>query len=123
MPDKKTGKEQPSVLGFYKENVGPEELLAQIRGDSSGPYVEVPTYLRNRLEVVVGSRFVGRLNRIVKENGERLDMEAEGVFEVKGYWNEMHLPKGMVRKYGLKKGDIVRIILHQIINYGDTIDV
>jgi hypothetical protein len=121
--DRKMEKGHPSILGFYKERQGPEELFAPIRGYSSGLYVEIPTHLRNRLEVVVGSRFVGKLSRVIKENGEMRDIQAEGIFDVKGYWNEMHLPKEMVRQYELKKGDSVEIILHQIINHGDTMDV
>ena len=31
------------------------------------------------------------------------DMQAD-VFEVNGYWNEMHLPEEIVRQFGLKKG-------------------
>ncbi len=123
MPHKKTERGHPSVLGFYKESDGPEKLLAQVHGDSSALYVDMPTHLRNRLEVVVGSRFVGKLIRVIKENGERLDIQAEGVFEVKGYWNEMHLPDEMVRKYRLKQGDSAEFILRQIINHGYTIDV
>jgi len=45
----------PSVLGFYKENHGPEKLIVPICGDSLGLYVEVPTHLHNCLEVVVES--------------------------------------------------------------------
>ena len=116
-------KRHPSVLGFYKENHGPEKLIGPICGDSSGLYVEVPTHLRNRLEVVVGSRFVGELMRTIKKNGEMIPIGAEGVFEVKGYWNEMHLPDLMVQRLGLKKGDSLKFVLHQIINYGETIDV
>jgi hypothetical protein len=114
-----TEKRNPSVLGIYKENPGPEELIATVCDDSSSLYVELPTYLRNLLEVVVGSQFVGKLLWIMKENGEMIYIAAAGVFEVKGYWNEMHLPDLMVQRFEIKKGDSLKFVLHQIINYGE----
>jgi len=118
VPTRATTNNSPSVLGFYKEKDGPETWVAEICGDPSGLYLEVPTHLRNRLEVVVGSRFVGKLASITKRNGKRWSAGAEGLFEVKGYWNEMHFPAEMVRNYGLEKGDFVEIVLYQIITYG-----
>jgi len=123
VPHKKTERGHPSVLGFYKKSDGPEKLLAQVHGDSSALYVDLPTHLRNRLEVVVGSRFVGKLIKVIKQNGERLELQAERVFEVKGHWNEVHLPHEMVREYRLKQGDSAEIILRQITNYGNTRDI
>jgi len=121
--DQMIEKKHPSVLGFYKENHGPEELIATTCGDSSGLYVEVPSHLRNRLEVAVGSRFVGKFIRTIEKNGEKIHIQAKGIFEVKGYWNEMHLPDLMVQRFGIKKGDSLKFVLHQIINYGEETDI
>ncbi len=123
MSTRTTMKTLPSVLGFYKEKDGPENWVAEICGDPSGLYLEVPTHLRNRLEVVVGSRFVGKIISVIRRNGERADIGAEGVFEVKGYWNEMHLPLEMVRRYGFQRGDSVEVVLHECINYGKAAPV
>jgi len=74
-----------------------------------------------------GARSPGPLNcwrfRVTKRNGEKLKIDAEVVFEVKGYWNEMHLPHEMVRQFGFERGDSAEIILYQIINYREAMAV
>lgn len=105
-------------MGFYKEKEGPELVAGPVLGDSSGLYLEIPTHLRNRLEVVVGSRFVGSLMTVTKKNGKSLGLNAGGIFDVKGYWNEMHLPDEMVRRHSIEKEKFVEIKLHQIIGSG-----
>ena len=116
-------KSLPSVMGFYKESDGPVELASRVYADPTGMYLHIPSHIRNYLEVVVGNRIEGRLDRIETNNGESRSMQADAVLEVKGYWHEIYLPENMVTRFGIRSGDIIHLTLHRIVRYGQVVDV
>ena len=113
----------PSVMGFYKASKGPVEMASRIYSDQTGWYVHIPSHLRNRLEVTVGNRIEGRLDRIETDGETSRPMHVDAVLEVKGYWHEMHLPNEVVSKWGIRRGDTLHLTLHRIIRYGRVMDV
>lgn len=110
-----------NILGFYKPHEGPDELVGALKTDDYGElYLEIPTSLRNRAEVVVGNIFKGEIagitdveGNITKKIGEDADME------VKNYWNELHIDNEDAKKHGLKEGDYLKVVLTRIVQYGE----
>jgi len=75
-------KSMPSAMGFYKESDGPEEMSSRVYADPTGLYLHIPSHIRNRLEVVVGNRIEGRLDRLERDGGESRSIQADTAFEV-----------------------------------------
>lgn len=113
------------VMGFYKETEGPEELTLDIvKGAGGELYVEIPTGMRNRLEVVVGNLFKCIIAGIVDAKGHYTKtIMAETVWEIVGYWNELHLAEADIRQYGLKEGDRIKLVLKSIVQHGQEFSV
>ena len=110
-----------SPLGFYKEREKDEAIL-EIKDDGASYFVEIPTHLRNRAEIVVGSRIKGNLLGIYKKGGEKkVELRRTFNWEVEGYWNELHIPKEEVSTLGLKVGDYLHLEFKSVINYGEEI--
>lgn len=113
-----------SVLGFYKEKEGPEEIVALIKGDSSGFYVEIPSRIRNRMEIVVGNRIRSVVKGIVDERGDPLsEINQETIWEVVGYWHELYIPPEEVNKYGFNKNSYARLVLKSVIRHGEEVEI
>ncbi|MCX7858020.1 MAG: hypothetical protein N2513_08620 [Deltaproteobacteria bacterium] len=110
---------EPKVLGFYRED-GDEMMQGELKGDGEGLYVELPSGFRNRMEIVVGNKIKFSLEAIVDKKGNVLrEIKREMVGEVIGYWNELHIPHQEIVECGLKKGDIVRIYLKSVVQFGE----
>lgn len=59
------------------------------------------------------------LDSIIDKNGNMVrKIKKEVICEVMGYWNELHIPQKEVRRYGLKKGDEIKLILKRVIQFG-----
>lgn len=114
---------QPSVLGFYREASEPVGINCRGLEDGTALYVLIPSHLRNRLEVVVGNRMEGRIERIESACGKTRSIDADVSLNLEGYWNELHLPNEIVQKLGIFKGDEIHLAIDRIIRYGQTIDV
>ena len=114
---------EPKVLGFYKEE-GDEIIVGELKGNDEGLYLELPSGIRNRLEIVVGNRIRFFLEAILDKNGNiSREIKKEIVGEVIGYWNELHLRSEEVRKCSLNRGDILKICLKSVIQFGEERDV
>jgi hypothetical protein len=62
--------------------------------------------------LVVGNKLTAKLFAVRKRNGEIIKyMNEDLTCEIKGYWNELHIPQAVVEKYGLGKGDWVEILI------------
>jgi len=97
-------------------------VVLEVKDDGSSLYLEIPTHLRNRAEIVVGSRLKGRLKRIYRKGGrEKIKVEKPFDWEVEGYWNELHIPHEDASKFGIKKGDYLEILFEKVVNYGEEI--
>lgn len=113
-------RKEPKVLGFYKEEDGYEELNIKLKGDQDGFYVEISSGFRNRMEIVVGNKVRVVLDSVIDKNGNVLrEIKKEVICEVIGYWNELHIPHEEISGYGLKKGDVLRLILKSVIQFGE----
>jgi hypothetical protein len=113
----------PSVLGFYREVRGPIKINCRVLKDGTALYVLIPSHLRNRLEMVVGNRMEGLVDRIESVCGKTRSIDAEVSLNVEGYWNELHLPNEIVQKFGVLEGDKIHMAIHRIIRYDQTINV
>ncbi len=106
------------VIGFYKEE-GDNVLVGELKGDQNGLYIELPSGLRNRMEIVVGNKARVLLESVMDKNGHVLkEIKKEVICEVIGYWNELHISLEEVSEYSLKKGDVLRLILKSVIQHG-----
>lgn len=113
-----------SVLGFYKEKAGSEEIVALIKGDSPELYVEIPSGIRNRMEIVVGNRIRCIIKGIVnKEGNTTTEINQETLWEVIGYWHELYIPPEDASRYGLKKNSYVRLILKSVVRPGEEVEI
>lgn len=114
-------REYRSVLGFYKER-DEDEVILEVKDDGSSLYVEIPTHLRNRAEIVVGSRLKGLLKALYRKGGrERIGLERAFDWEVEGYWNELHIPREDAEALGLEAGDYLELAFERAVNYGEEI--
>jgi hypothetical protein len=112
-------RKEPKVLGFFKEEEGNEELTRKLKGDHDGFYVEISSGFRNRMEVVVGNKVRVIVDSVIHKNGNVLkEIKKEVICEVIGYWNELHIPQEEICRYGLKKGDEIKLILKSVIQFG-----
>ncbi len=112
-----TGKE-PRVMGFYKEE-GDDVLVGELKGDQDGLYLELPSGFRNRMEIVVGNKMRVLLDSVIGQDGQVFrEIGKEVICEVIGYWNELHIPLHEISQYGLKKGDILKLIVKSVIQHG-----
>jgi len=121
-----------SILGFYKEGRGPEELVGTLKeGEGGGLYIELPSSIRNRMEIVVGNKVKCAL---IDKNGHKYSNARgtcasgassveDAVWEVAGYWNELHIPPDEVARYGLRKGDQLRLLLKSVIQWGEEFPI
>ena len=135
--------EYQSVLGFYKER-GRDEVVLEVQKEGVSHFVEIPSHLRNRLEIVVGSRlrgFVHHIRRRVRvssieygvsrrekgeggprnsELGTRNSWCGERIdWEIVGYWHELGIPEGFVERFRLSQGDFLEIAFESVVNYGE----
>ena len=111
-------RKEPKVMGFYKEE-GDGEFIAKLKGDTEDFYVEISSGFRNRMEVVVGNKVRVFLDSVIDKNENVLrEIKKEVICEVIGYWNELHIPREEIDRYGFKKGDVLRLILKSVIQYG-----
>jgi len=112
-------KEYRSVLGFYKER-DKDDVILEVKDDGSSLYVEIPTHLRNRVEIVVGSRLKGRVKALYKRGGrEKVRVNRAFDWEVEGYWNELHIPPSDAQALGLGPGDYLELVFERAVNYGE----
>ncbi len=107
-----------SALGFYKERPK-DRMVLQVKDDGSSLYLEIPTHLRNRVEIVVGSRIKGHLKAIYRRGGrERVKLDEPFDWEVVGYWNELHIPPSEASRLGIGVGDYLELVAERVVNYG-----
>ncbi|MCS7281084.1 MAG: hypothetical protein NZ583_05585 [Desulfobacterota bacterium] len=111
---------EPRVLGFFKESEGPEIIVAELKGEPGDLYVEIPSGFRNRMEIVVGNKIRCFLEATLDRNGNKLkEINREMIGEIVGYWNELHLPEEEIFENGLKKGDLLRLHLLSVFQFGE----
>lgn len=107
-----------SALGFYKER-SKDRMILQVKGDGSSLYLEIPTHLRNRVEIVVGSRIKGTLKALYRRGGrEEAKLNRPFDWEVVGYWNELHIPPMEASRLGIQEGDYLELVAEKVVNYG-----
>lgn len=113
-----------SVLGFYKEKTGSEEIVALIKGSSPELYVEIPSGIRNRMEIVVGNKIRCVVKSIVDEDGNPItEINQETLWEVIGYWHELYIPPEDASKYGLRKNSYARLVLKSVVRDGEEVEI
>jgi len=110
-------------MGFYRETPGPVQIRSSVYADGVQVYVHIPSHLRNRLEVVVGHRMEGRIDRIESAGGMTRSIDAAVSLQVMGYWHELHLPDDVVQQFGIRPGDQAWITIHRIVRHGVAMDV
>lgn len=111
-------RKEPKVLGFYREE-GDGELIGELKGDQDGLYIELPSGFRNRMEIVVGNKVRIFLDSVTHKDGNILrEIKKEVICEVTGYWNELHIPRQEIFQYDLKKGDVLKLIVKSVIQFG-----
>jgi len=110
-----------SILGFYKKGEGPEELVAEIKeGEGGELYVELPSGIRNRMEIVVGNKIKCIIAGLVDKYDNFLSkVNEEKTWEVVGYWNELHISQEEITRYRFKNGDRVKLLLKSVIQWGE----
>ncbi len=111
-----------SDLGFYKE-FEQDRVILSVKEDGGFWFVEVPSHLRNRLELVVGSRLKGWLERIQPKKGPGSSLKKKIDWEIVGYWHELHIPPDLVKKFKLKDGDQLTLKFESVVNYGKEIKI
>lgn len=111
-----------SDLGFYKE-FEHDRVILDVKEDGGLWFVEVPSHLRNRLELVVGSRLKGWVERIQKKSKQGSTVKKKIDWEIVGYWHELHIPLNFVKQYRLKDGDQLTLKLESVVNYGEEIKI
>ncbi len=105
-----------SDLGFYKE-YDHDRISLEVKEDGGFYFVEVPSHLRNRLEIVVGSRLKGVVEKIQKKK-KVFPLKKRIDWEIVGYWHELHIPLEFVKSCRLKGGDRLTLKFESVINYG-----
>jgi len=111
-------KKEPKVMGFYKEE-GDEVLIGELKGDQEGLYIELPSGFRNRMEIVVGNKMRIFLDSLISRDGQVLrEIKKSLMGEVIGYWNELHLPLEEISRYGIQKGDLLKLTVESVIQHG-----
>lgn len=59
------------------------------------------------------------VDSVIDKNGNVLkEIKKEVICEVIGYWNELHIPREEIDRYGFKKGDVLRLILKSVMQFG-----
>ncbi|MCX8118113.1 MAG: hypothetical protein N3G78_09295 [Desulfobacterota bacterium] len=111
-----------SDLGFYKE-FDQDRVVLPVKEDGGLYYVEIPSHLRNRLELVVGSRLKGWLEKVQPRKGKAQTLKRKIDWEIVGYWHELHIPQDLVRKLKLKDGDQLTLKFERVVNYGNEIEI
>ncbi|MCL0079098.1 hypothetical protein M1O56_05495 [Dehalococcoidia bacterium] len=126
--------EYQSVLGFYKERRR-DEVALEVQKEGGSYFVEIPSHLRNRLEIVVGSRLRGFVHQIRRRDqgsgirGQLAEVGGLGTvncqlptaidWEIVGYWHELGIPEGFVERFRLRQGDFLEIAFESVVNYGE----
>lgn len=60
------------------------------------------------------------MDSVLDKNGKIMrGIGRELVCEVTGYWNELHIPLEEICSYGLKKGDVLKLILKSVMQFGE----
>lgn len=108
-----------SVLGFYRPTDGPERLLAVVKPADDGLYIEIPSAIRNRMEIIAGERIRCLLESITDQQKQQVNtVGKEAIWQVGGYWHELHVPPEFVRAYGVHPGDRVQVVLKSVLRDG-----
>lgn len=107
-----------SVLGFYKERRR-DEVVLEVKKEGDSHFVEIPSHLRNRLEIVVGSRLRGFVHQIRRMGGDEFGCGERIDWEIMGYWHELGIPAGFVERFRLREGDFLEIVFESVVNYGE----
>ena len=110
--------EYRSVLGFYKERRR-DEVVLEVKKEGDSYFVEIPSHLRNRLELVVGSRLRGFVHQIRRRDGDEFGCGERIDWEIVGYWHELGIPEGFVERFRLRQGDFLGIAFESVVNYGE----
>jgi hypothetical protein len=110
--------EYQSVLGFYKEHRR-DEVVLEVKKEGGSYFVEIPSHLRNRLEIVVGSRLRGFVHQIRRRDGDDFGCREWIDWEIVGYWHELGIPADFVNHFRLREGDFLEIAFESVVNYGE----
>jgi FKBP-type peptidyl-prolyl cis-trans isomerase 2 len=111
-------------LGFYKEKAGFEEIVALVKGDPLQLYIEIPSRIRNRMEIVVGNRIRCIVKDIIDKEGNSVaEVNQETLWEVMGYWHELYIPPEDASRYGVKKNDYARLVLRSVVRGSDEVEI
>jgi len=110
--------EYRSVLGFYKERQR-DEMVLEVKKEGGSYFVEIPSHLRNRLEIVVGSRLRGFVRHIRRRDGDESGCEERIDWEIVRYWHELDIPAGFVERFGLREGEYLAIAFESVVDYGE----
>jgi len=98
--------------------------VALVKGDPPQLYIEIPSEIRNRVEIVVGNRIRCIVKGIVDKEGNTMsEIDQEALWEVIGYWHELYIPPEDASRYGLKKNHHVRVILKSVVRASEEIEV
>ena len=104
-----------SVMGFCRLKEGPEEMVGLIKGVSPELYIEIPSEVRNRMEVIVGTKVKCFVVAIMDKSGNTLvQINQERIWEIIGYWHELYIPPEDASTFGLKQGDYISLILKSV---------
>jgi hypothetical protein len=99
-------------MGFCRLHDGPEEVVSIVKGDPGELYIEVSSEVRNRLEVIVGTKIKCLIKGICDKDGNMIkEINQERIWEIIGYWHELYIPAEDEKRFGIKQGDYLRAIL------------
>ncbi len=111
-------------MGFYKEKAGSEEIVALVKGDPPQLYIEIPSGIRNRMEIVVGNKIRCIVKDIVDKEGNPIaEVNQETLWEVMGYWHELYILPEDASRYELKKNDYARLILRSVVRGSEEVEI
>jgi hypothetical protein len=110
--------EYQSVLGFYKE-LRRDKIVLEVKKEGDSHFVEIPSHLRNRLELVVGSRLRGFIHQIRRKDGDEFGCGERIDWEIVGYWHELGIPADFAERFRLREGDFLEIDFESVVNYGE----
>ena len=99
-------------MGFCRLHDGPEEVVSIVKGDPGELYIEVSSEVRNRLEVIVGTKIKCFIKGIADKDGNiTKEINQERIWEIIGYWHELYIPAQDEKAFGVKQGNYLNAIL------------
>ncbi|MEM2498170.1 MAG: hypothetical protein QXR81_07345, partial [Candidatus Nezhaarchaeales archaeon] len=98
-------------------------IVKRVQASPEGLFIYIPSETRNRYEVDVGDAIRCTLIRLISRRGDRVEVNRSLILEVRGYWNELHLPQEALNGLNVEAGDYVELVLEEVIRGGGRVRI